>query len=111
MENDMICDMQSDELAGAYWDMQEMEQYLQDWDNWEAAQAQSEQDNQENFEDYPFQGLTIGAVAQRLEQGTHNPLVIGSNPVGPIKIPSWEGCGGGPKQSARPRPLWVGDRI
>ena len=26
-----------------------------------------------------------GAVAQRLEQGTHNPLVAGSNPAGPIK--------------------------
>jgi hypothetical protein len=24
-----------------------------------------------------------GAVAQRLEQGTHNPLVVGSNPTGP----------------------------
>ncbi len=27
---------------------------------------------------------TKGAVAQRLEQGTHNPLVVGSNPTGPI---------------------------
>jgi hypothetical protein len=25
----------------------------------------------------------IGPVAQRLEQGTHNPLVVGSNPTGP----------------------------
>jgi hypothetical protein len=25
-----------------------------------------------------------GTVAQRLEQGTHNPLVAGSNPAGPI---------------------------
>gem|GEM_PF-2951695 len=24
-----------------------------------------------------------GPVAQRLEQGTHNPLVVGSNPSGP----------------------------
>ena len=24
-----------------------------------------------------------GPVAQRLEQGTHNPLVVGSNPTGP----------------------------
>lgn len=24
-----------------------------------------------------------GAVAQRLEQRTHNPLVVGSNPTGP----------------------------
>jgi hypothetical protein len=27
-----------------------------------------------------------GPVAQRLEQGTHNPLVGGSNPSGPTKI-------------------------
>gem|GEM_PF-2946618 len=27
---------------------------------------------------------THGTVAQRLEQGTHNPLVAGSNPAGPI---------------------------
>ena len=26
---------------------------------------------------------SCGAVAQRLEQGTHNPLVAGSNPAGP----------------------------
>ena len=25
-----------------------------------------------------------GSVAQRLEQGTHNPLVLGSNPSAPI---------------------------
>ncbi len=25
----------------------------------------------------------LGPVAQRLEQGTHNPLVVGSNPTGP----------------------------
>ncbi len=25
----------------------------------------------------------IGPLAQRLEQGTHNPLVVGSNPTGP----------------------------
>jgi hypothetical protein len=54
MENDMICEMQSDELASAYWDMQEMEQYLQDFNDNEAGQAQGEQDSQENFEDYPF---------------------------------------------------------
>src|SRR5580698_1611238 len=29
--------------------------------------------------------LNIGPVAQRLEQGTHNPLVGGSNPSGPTK--------------------------
>lgn len=32
-----------------------------------------------------------GAVAQRLEQRTHNPLVVGSNPTGPtifFKTPS-----------------------
>ena len=28
--------------------------------------------------------LAVGTVAQRLEQGTHNPLVLGSNPGGPI---------------------------
>src|SRR5688500_17678869 len=27
---------------------------------------------------------TLGSVAQRLEQGTHNPLVLGSNPSAPI---------------------------
>ena len=27
-----------------------------------------------------------GPVAQRLEQGTHNPLVVGSNPTGPTKL-------------------------
>ena len=26
---------------------------------------------------------SFGPVAQRLEQGTHNPLVVGSNPTGP----------------------------
>ena len=31
-----------------------------------------------------------GPVAQRLEQGTHNPLVPGSNPGGPIKISDFE---------------------
>jgi hypothetical protein len=28
-----------------------------------------------------------GSVAQGLEQGTHNPLVVGSNPTGPTKKP------------------------
>ncbi len=27
-----------------------------------------------------------GPVAQRLEQGTHNPLVLGSNPSGPTTL-------------------------
>jgi len=27
--------------------------------------------------------MFFGPVAQRLEQGTHNPLVVGSNPTGP----------------------------
>ena len=32
-------------------------------------------------------GLTnIGPIAQRLEQGTHNALVLGSNPSRPITI-------------------------
>ena len=30
----------------------------------------------------------FGPVAQRLEQGTHNPLVAGSNPAWPIRF-SW----------------------
>ena len=30
-------------------------------------------------------GLThVGPIAQRLEQGTHNALVLGSNPSGPM---------------------------
>ena len=29
----------------------------------------------------------VGPVAQRLEQRTHNPLVLGSNPSGPTKNP------------------------
>ena len=28
--------------------------------------------------------FSVGSIAQRLEQGTHNPLVPGSNPGGPI---------------------------
>ena len=38
----------------------------------------------------------VGSIAQRLEQGTHNPLVPGSNPGGPkvsgkmkIKMKGW----------------------
>jgi hypothetical protein len=31
-----------------------------------------------------LQCVNTGPVAQRLEQGTHNPLVPGSNPGGPI---------------------------
>jgi hypothetical protein len=30
----------------------------------------------------------VGPVAQRLEQRTHNPLVVGSNPTGPTTNPS-----------------------
>ncbi len=54
MQNDLICEIQSDELAHAYWDMQEMEQYLQDFNEGEAAQILSEENSQENFEDFPF---------------------------------------------------------
>ena len=46
----------------------------------------------------------IGPVAQRLEQWTHNPLVVGSNPTGPTETPCksliykgflfWGICGG-----------------
>ena len=35
--------------------------------------------------DWPF--IFSGPVAQRLEQGTHNPLVAGSNPAGPTFKP------------------------
>ncbi len=41
-----------------------------------------------------------GAVAQWLEQGTHNPLVVGSNPTGPTFYSSFgsyvarDGCHG-----------------
>ena len=31
----------------------------------------------------PWLAGVYGPVAQRLEQGTHNPLVVGSNPTGP----------------------------
>ena len=31
-----------------------------------------------------FLTTSLGAVAQRLEQRTHNPLVLGSNPSSPI---------------------------
>ena len=31
---------------------------------------------------------SFGPVAQRLEQGTHNPLVVGSNPTGPTTLTS-----------------------
>ena len=34
--------------------------------------------------------MAVGVVAQRLEQGTHNPLVGGSNPPDPIKRASSE---------------------
>jgi hypothetical protein len=30
--------------------------------------------------------LTSGPIAQRLEQRTHNPLVVGSNPTGPTDV-------------------------
>jgi hypothetical protein len=30
--------------------------------------------------------LLLGLLAQRLEQGTHNPLVVGSNPTGPTLV-------------------------
>ena len=30
--------------------------------------------------------ILTGPVAQRLEQGTHNPLVVGSNPTGPTNF-------------------------
>jgi uncharacterized protein len=33
--------------------------------------------------------VILGPVAQRLEQGTHNPLVVGSNPTGPTIFTSF----------------------
>ena len=30
--------------------------------------------------------VSVGSIAQRLEQGTHNPLVPGSNPGGPTSL-------------------------
>src|SRR4051794_18137683 len=39
---------------------------------------------------------TQGPIAQRLEQRTHNPLVLGSNPSGPTKSQLlWVNCRGG----------------
>ena len=32
--------------------------------------------------------IGVGSIAQRLEQGTHNPLVPGSNPGGPTALNS-----------------------
>jgi hypothetical protein len=32
--------------------------------------------------------MELGPIAQRLEQQTHNLLVLGSNPSGPTKLPS-----------------------
>ena len=37
----------------------------------------------EMFDGPAFKKIIKGPVAQRLEQGTHNPLVVGSNPTGP----------------------------
>ena len=35
-------------------------------------------------EDWQVRLVTVGLIAQRSEQGTHNALVLGSNPSGPI---------------------------
>ena len=37
--------------------------------------------------------ILTGPVAQRLEQGTHNPLVVGSNPTGPTTLTSLSSIG------------------
>ena len=42
-----------------------------------------EQERQEDSSKWLL--LCVGPVAQRLEQGTHNPLVPGSNPGGPTE--------------------------
>ena len=34
-------------------------------------------------------GATCGPIAQWSEQGTHNPLVLGSNPSGPTNKPKF----------------------
>jgi len=40
--------------------------------------------------DFPGNSASFGSIAQRLEQGSHKPLVLGSNPSTPIpKIPVW----------------------
>jgi hypothetical protein len=55
-------------------------------------------------------GCRCGPVAQRLEQGTHNPLVAGSNPAGPTTFavrqeeapPPWGGnCGAHHQEGVR----------
>ena len=37
-------------------------------------------------EDWQVRLTIVGPIAQRLEQGTHNALVLGSNPSRPITI-------------------------
>ncbi len=44
-----------------------------------------------------------GPVAQRLEQGTHNPLVVGSNPTGPTR--SIRDCGDSLRPVKPPRAI------
>ena len=39
--------------------------------------------NAGTWQQSPTSGTKTGPLAQRLEQGTHNPLVVGSNPTGP----------------------------
>lgn len=41
---------------------------------------------------FPKERIFFGPVAQRLEQGTHNPLVVCSNHTGPISL--WLGTPG-----------------
>ena len=48
----------------------------------------------------------LGPIAQWLEQGSHKPLVPGSNPGGPITFPGDFSAGGHPLRSkVVPRPL------
>ena len=50
--------------------------------------------------------VRVGPVAQRLEQRTHNPLVLGSNPSGPTNLSvSFRFVGRGPARAEWAGPL------
>ena len=55
----------------------------------------------------------LGSVAQWLEQGTHNPLVVGSNPTGPTRLRRFPFASRLSILRARPGigcPVWGDDR-